>query len=140
MKSITICTRGASKGNPGPAAIGVCVTDAQGKIILEVSESIGNATSEYAEYFSVVRGLQVVQDMFSQQTLQMDFELKQESQLVDNHLHAKEEIKDVSLIGHFIEIYNLRVGAFPNLTVTRLQRAENQAADRLVNEALDGGK
>lgn len=137
MKSITISTCGAAKENPGPAAIGVYVTAADGKVVLELSESIGNATSEYAEYFSVVRGLQAVQEKFGEQTTQMDFELRQESQLVNNHLHAQAVINDVSLIGHFIEIYNLRVSAFPNLTITHLQHGHNQEAERLVQQVLD---
>ena len=137
MKTITISTRGASKGNPGPAAIGVSVADSNGKVLLELSESIGNATTEYAEYFSVARGLQAVQEKFGAETSQMNFELKQESKLVHNHMHAKEEIKDVSLIGHFIEIYNLRVAAFPNLTFTQVSRESNSVADQLVKEVLD---
>ncbi len=137
MNTIIICTRGASKNNPGPAAIGVYVTDEKGEMIVEVAESIGNATSGYAEYFAVVRGLQAVQERFGDKTTDMHFELRQESELVDNHLQAKAEIKDVSLIGHFIEIYNMRVASFPNLTHTLVSREDNTDADRLVSGVLD---
>lgn len=137
MNTIVISTRGASKQNPGPAAIGVRVTDQKGVVILEAAQSIGNATSGYAEYFAVVRGLQLVLEKYGEKTKKMDFELRQESELVDNHLQAKAEITDVSLIGHFIEIYNMRVASFPNLTHTLVSREDNTEADRLVSEVLD---
>ena len=140
MKTITMYTKGAAKGNPGAAVIGVYVVDSQEKVILEKTESIGNATNEYAEYYAVVRGLQLVQEMFPEETRQMNIELRQENKLVNSHLHATQEIKDVSLIGHFIEIYNLRVSAFPNLTITLVQSAENAQAGSLVTQALDGSK
>ena len=137
MEKLTIYTRGASKGNPGQAAIGVHVEDVQGNTVLEVSESIGNATVEYAEYYSVVRGLQAVKEKYGEKTIKIECELKQESELVDSQLNAKAVINDVSLIGHFIEIYNLRVSHFRNLIVTKINRDENKRADKLVNETLD---
>lgn len=137
MDKLTIYTRGAAQGNPGPAAVGVHVKDVQGNTVLEVSESIGNATAEYAEYYSVVRGLQAVKEQFGEEAMKMTCELRQESELVHNQLNAKATINDVSLIGHFIEIYNVRVQYFPNLVLTKISRAQNKRADQLVNEALD---
>jgi ribonuclease HI len=63
MKKITIFTDGGSRGNPGPAAVGAQIVDGDGKVLREVSETIGNATNNYAEYMAVVRGLQTAKDL-----------------------------------------------------------------------------
>ena len=137
MKTITIFTDGGSRGNPGPAAIGVHVVDEKGQVLTEVSESIGNATNNYAEYFAVVRALQTLKELFGKKTREMQFELKLDSELVKKQLNGEYQIKDVGLVGHFIEIHNLRVAYFPHLKLTHVRREFNKEADRLVNEALD---
>jgi len=137
MEKITIYTAGAAKGNPGPAAIGVYAEDSKGNPVLEISESIGNATSEYAEYYSVARGFQLVKEKFEEKTREIQFELKQENELVHKHLNADAQINDVSLIGHFIEIYNIRVSHFHNLILTKISHKENTTAQHLVARVLD---
>jgi ribonuclease HI len=137
MKKITIFTDGGSRGNPGPAAIGVHVVDDAGKVMLEVSETIGNATNNFAEYQAVAMGLTAVKDKFGKQTKEMEVELKIDSELVKKQLNAEYQIKDPGLIPHFVTIHNLRVANFPNLKLTHVPREQNKEADRLVNEALD---
>lgn len=137
MKKTTIFTHGSSKENPGPAAIGVFIIDKDNKVLSEVSESIGNATSDYAQYFAVVRGFQTLQEKFGEKTREMNFELKLDSELVKSHLCAEEQIKNVGLIGSFVEIYNMRVASFPKLSITHVSKEQNKEAKRLVSEALD---
>lgn len=137
MQHITIFTDGGSRGNPGPAAIGVQILDNDGKVLKEVSETIGNATNNFAEYQGVMRGLQAAKELFGKQCKEMEFELKLDSELVKKQLNAEYQIKDPGLVPHFIEIHNLRVANFPHLTLTHVPRAQNKEADRLVNEALD---
>jgi ribonuclease HI len=137
MGKITIFTDGGSRGNPGPAAVGVQILDETGKVLKEVSETIGNATNNYAEYFAVVRALQTCKEHFGKKTKELHFELKLDSELVKKQLNGEYQIKDVGLIGHFIEIHNLRVSSFPNLTLIHVRRELNKEADRLVNKALD---
>lgn len=137
MKKLTIYTKGNTKGDLGLAAIGVRAVDENGEVVLEVAELIGNATKEYAEYFSVVRAFQLLQEKLCDDTNKMQFELCQENETIDNHLKACEQIKDVSLIGHFIEIYNLRVSNFPNLILTLVSEEKNKEASQLVKNILD---
>ena len=138
MKKITIFTDGGSRGNPGPAAVGVQIVDARGTVIKEVAETIGNATNNFAEYFAVVRGLQVAKEVFGKSTRQMQVEIKLDSELVKKQLNAEYQIKEPGLVPFFIEIHNMRVASFPNVTFTYIRREFNKEADRLVNEALDG--
>lgn len=137
MQQITIYTDGGSRGNPGPAAIGAQILDAEGKVLREVSETIGNATNNYAEYMAVLRGLQVAKEVLGKQSKETAVELKLDSELVKKQLNNEYQIKDAGLVPLFIEIHNLRVSAFPNLTLTHVRRELNKEADRLVNEALD---
>ncbi len=138
MKKITIFSDGGSRGNPGPAAVGVQIVDARGTIVREVSETIGNATNNFAEYFAVVRGLQTAKEVFGKSTKQMQVEVKLDSELVKKQLSAEYQIKEPGLVPFFIEIHNMRVASFPNIIFTHVGREFNKEADRLVNEALDG--
>lgn len=45
MKKLLIYTDGASKGNPGPAGIGIVICDESGKIVKEYEGFIGTATN-----------------------------------------------------------------------------------------------
>jgi ribonuclease HI len=137
MEHITIYTDGGARGNPGPAAIGVQILDHANKVLAEISEPIGNATNNYAEYLAVARALSVVKQHYGKRTKTMQFELKLDSELVKKQLSSEYQIKEPGLVPLFIEIHNLRVAHFPHLTFTHIPRAENKAADRLVNEALD---
>jgi len=58
MDEIIIYTDGASRGNPGPAGIGVVLCTRKGEIIQEISEHLGTATNNIAEYTAVIRGLE----------------------------------------------------------------------------------
>ena len=62
MKVFEIFTDGASKGNPGPAGIGVLIK-ANGKTVCEVSEAIGQATNNVAEYTALIRGLKEAKEL-----------------------------------------------------------------------------
>jgi ribonuclease HI len=137
MKKLTIYIHGECKEDLGPAAIGVYIVNARGDIELSLAESIGNGTNEYAEYFAVVRALQELKEKFGDDTNNMEFELKSSSELVINNLCAKEQIKDVSLIGHFIEIFNIRVTNFPNLYPMLVEQGLNKKAIGLAKANLD---
>lgn len=137
MKKVTIFTRGVSKGDPGPAAVGIYIVDSENKVLNTISETIGNATNDYAEYFAIVRGLQVVSDMFNDKTKSIKFELKISNEIIKKQLNAEHQINDVSLIGHFIEIYNLRVGHFPDLMIAHIKPEANKESEQLATEAID---
>ena len=137
MQKIIIYTDGGSRGNPGPAAIGVYMIDESDKVVKEVAETIGNATNNFAEYHAVLRGLQTAKEMFGKKTKEMEFEIRLDSELVKKQLNSEYQIKDPGLVPFFIEIHNMRVSTFPNLILTHVRREKNKEADRLVNEALD---
>jgi ribonuclease HI len=117
MEKIIINTQGFANGNPGPAAVAARISGADGVVLQELSEMIGNATEEYAEYFAVVRGLQAAIELFGDTTANTSFVLEVSNKTVKLQLNAEQQIQNVGLIGHFVEIHNLRVGSFPNITI-----------------------
>lgn len=137
MEKIIVYTDGGARGNPGPAAVGVYVTDADGKVITEVSEAIGNATNNYAEYQAVATALTTLEKRYGKKTKQMEFALFLDSELVQKQLSHEYQVKDAGLVPLFMQIHNLRVAHFPHLSFTHVKREKNKEADRLVNEALD---
>jgi ribonuclease HI len=138
MEKIICYTDGGARGNPGPAGIGVYITTSDGRLLLEVKQSIGNATNNFAEYNAVMVALQSLKQLYGKASKQMQFEIRLDSELVKKQLNAEYQIKEPGLVPMFIEIHNLRVANFPNIVFTHIPRAQNKEADRLVNEALDG--
>jgi ribonuclease HI len=137
METITIFVHGLSKGNPGPAAVGVQIINASGEVLVEISESIGNAPDEYAEYSAVVRGLQAAADFYDDKTTQTQFEIKLSNESVKKQLNNEEIITNPGLISLFLMIHNMRIESFPNLTLTHVSGELNKTAAQLVKETLD---
>lgn len=138
METIICYTSGASRGNPGPSAIGVLITDTDGVVLSEVSRSIGNGTSDFAAYYAVMVGLQTLEELLGTESRMTSIEVRLENKLVKKQLNAESQINDPGLVPLFIEIYNRRVASFPQLAFVTIQPEQTEVVDRLVNEALDG--
>lgn len=137
MKKITIFTDSAVRGNPGPAAVGVQVTDARGAVVREITEAIGNATSGYAGYYAAMRGLQEAKEVFGKSTKSLQVELHITNELVKRQLNAEHPIKEPGLVPYFIEIHNLKVTAFPKLSVVLARREQNKKVTTAIANLLD---
>ncbi len=137
MEKVITYTDGGARGNPGPSGVGVYITK-DDKVVREVKESIGNATNNYAEYYGVMLALQTLKKIYGKATKNMQFEMRMDSELVKKQLNAEYQIKEPGLVPLFIEIHNLKVANFPNISFVHVPRAENKEADRLANEAMDG--
>ncbi len=130
MQKLFINTDGGSRGNPGPSGIGVVFFDEENKIIAKYKEFIGEATNNVAEYKALILGL----------TKAKDFEYKElvcrlDSELVVKQLKGEYKVKDPVLRGFYAEIQSQIF--FKPVTFEHVRREYNQAADRLVNEAID---
>lgn len=135
MRKISVWSDGGARGNPGPAAIGVVIKEGE-EILEEISETIGDATNNIAEYMAVLRGLEVLRLRFGGETKEIEVDWKLDSELVQKQLSGEYKIKNPGLRDLFLKIQDLRAH-FPNLSFTHVRREFNKDADRLVNEALD---
>ncbi len=123
---------GGSRGNPGPAAYGALVKDAEsGELIAERGETIGVASNNVAEYRGLIAGLELV----AEHAPGAEVEVRMDSKLVVEQMSGNWKIKHPSMKPLALQANRL---APPGTTYTWIPRAENAAADRLVNAALDG--
>lgn len=137
MKKVICYTGGKAEGNPGPAAIGVYITDEAGVMMGETAERIGNSSDTFAAYQAVLTGLQTLKSILGDESMATDVGIRLDSELVKKQLNAELEIKEPGFVPMFIEIHNMRVASFPNLTFTLVTPEQNTEANRLVNEVLD---
>ena len=125
---------GASRGNPGLAAIGAALYRVDdGKLVLvgQVSESIGTATNNVAEYSAVIAGLQAALPFEPDELL-----LRADSQLLIRQLEGRYRVKNPTLQELFIRARKL-LRALPSYRLEHVPREENVVADALANAALD---
>lgn len=138
MQHLTIHTDGGARGNPGPAGIGVVVYDEQGKKLTTVSEFLGAATNNVAEYTAIVRALEHVASVVPD-TKAVKVTLKLDSQLAERQLNGAYKVKDATLKTYFDKVKTL-VDDYAHVDFVHVRRAENKRADELANEAMDGGE
>ena len=134
---IIIYTDGGSRGNPGPSAIGVILTDEKGKVIKEYAQKIGRATNNEAEYEAVIFALQKAKLLFGRKKAKtMELEVRLDSEFVAKQLNAQYKILDRKIEQLFLKTWNLKID-FGKITFKHIPRLENKEADKLVNRALD---
>ncbi len=137
MKKIIIYTDGGSRGNPGPAAIGVIFTDEKGKVIKEYAQKIGRATNNEAEYEAVIFALQKAKLLFGKKKAKdMEIEVRMDSEFVVRQLNGQYKILDRKIEQLFLKVWNLKID-FKNVLFKHIPRFQNREADKLVNQALD---
>ena len=137
---LVIYTDGGSRGNPGPAALGVVIKDASGTTIKKYGEALGKKTNNEAEYEAVIFALKKIKQIFGGKTIKtMPIEIRTDSQLVAFQLSGEYKIEEEKLYPLFIKIWNLKMDVGP-VRFVHIPREKNREADALVNEALDAHK
>ncbi|MEK7575667.1 MAG: ribonuclease HI family protein [Patescibacteria group bacterium] len=136
-EKIIVYTDGGSRGNPGPAGVGVVISNSKDKVIKKYSQDIGEKTNNEAEYEAVILALQKIKHLFGKQkTRDMEIEMRMDSELVARQLGGKYKIMEDKLFPLFIKIWNLRMD-FGKIDFVEIPREKNKEADRLANEAMD---
>ena len=130
QKRLVIFTDGASRNNPGPAAIGVVIKDEAGGVVGTVSRAIGTATNNQAEYQAVIAALEEAVKMGATHV-----ELKADSELVVKQLNGQYKVKKAALRPLYQKVVRL-IGSLEAFTITHIPREQNKEADRLANKAL----
>jgi ribonuclease HI len=133
MNKLIIFTDGGARGNPGPAGIGAAIYDKDKILVAELSEYLGVATNNQAEYKALIAALKKAAAMEAQ-----EIECYLDSELVVKQLNREYKVKNKDLAPLFLEIHNLSLN-FKNISYTHVPREQNKEADRLANEAMDRG-
>ncbi|MFN0151039.1 MAG: ribonuclease HI family protein [bacterium] len=116
---------GASSGNPGPAGIGVSLRDEAGVEIDGVSEAIGPATNNVAEYAALLRALEVAKAHGVRRLA-----IRMDSELVVKQVRGEYKVRQPHLTG-FCEEARLRLSKFDEWSLTAVRRGMNARADAL---------
>jgi ribonuclease HI len=122
---------GASRGNPGPAAIGVVIFDPAGREVYSASRRLGRATNNEAEYRAAITALEAALGLRA-----LRVELRMDSELVVRQLSGRYRVRNPRLIPLYKRLLDLR-SRFAAVTFRHVPRGENRPADRLANKALD---
>jgi ribonuclease HI len=122
---------GGARGNPGPAAIGVVVSEPGGAVLDELAERIGVATNNVAEYRAVLRALERARELGAS-----DIEIVGDSELVARQLSGAYKVKHPALRPLY-EQATAALRGFETWDMRTVPRAQNAHADALVNAALD---
>jgi len=138
MRKIIIYTDGGSRGNPGPAGIGVVFCNEKGQSIKEYAEYLGDEmTNNEAEYRAVIFALKKFKALFGKQLAKKsEVEVKSDSELMVKQLNAQYKIINENIQPLFLEIWNLKFD-FQKVKFKQIPREKNKQADFLANQALD---
>ncbi len=125
-------TDGGSRGNPGPAALGYVLEAHDGTVLAAHGERIGVATNNVAEYSALIAGLEKALELAVPEV-----EVISDSELLVKQMTGEFRVKNAALRELSLEASQLarRLG---NVSYRAVPREQNELADRLVNEALDG--
>lgn len=124
-------TDGASRGNPGPAAIGIVFYDLNDGVVGEHCEKLGDQTNNFAEYMAVIRALEICVD---KGVKSVDFFC--DSQLLVKQMLGEYKVKAPQIKPLFESAKKL-CGNFEKVGFNHVRREFNKEADALANEALD---
>jgi ribonuclease HI len=121
---------GASRGNPGPAAIGWVLVSDDG-IVDEGGKRIGTATNNRAEYEALVHALERAREYGFD-----ELEVRSDSQLVVRQVTGAWDVNDPDLRECRVRARE-RLDSFETWSLTHVPREVNERADELANQALD---
>lgn len=130
---------GGSRGNPGPSAIGIVISDTTGTTIFETGEFVGHGTNNEAEYKALIRLLEVVAtDPQLSKLKAKSLSVRCDSTLIVQQVTGKWKIKEPRMRELYEEVQRRKAPLKLALRIKAIPREENTHADRLVNQALDG--
>ncbi len=127
---LVVYADGASRGNPGPAAIGVSVVDTEGRELASISRRLGVATNNQAEYTAAIEGVRLAARLGAEEV-----ELRVDSELLARQLEGRYRVRDAKLRPLYYELMR-ELGTFREWRVRHVRREENRRADALANLAF----
>jgi ribonuclease HI len=131
LNPVVVYVDGGSRGNPGPAGIGVVITDPDSVELARANDYIGVATNNTAEYRSLMLGLECARGLGAREV-----EIVNDSQLVERQVRGEYRVKKPELrVLHEQVLESLK--NFERWSIRSVPREQNELADALVNEAID---
>jgi ribonuclease HI len=128
---VVVHVDGGSRGNPGPAAAAAVISSPDGDVLDEAHELLGVATNNVAEYRGLLLGLARARALGADEV-----EVVNDSELVAKQVNGQYKVKHPDMRPLY-EQAQQALRAFQRWQIHSVPRAQNAAADALVNQALD---
>jgi ribonuclease HI len=125
---------GGARGNPGPAAAAAVVSKPGGDVLDEAQQTLGVATNNVAEYRGLLLGLERARALGA-----TEVEVVNDSELVAKQVNGQYKVKHPDMKPLHAQAIAALEG-FDRWNVRSVPRAQNAAADALVNAALDAAR
>ena len=130
MPRVILYTDGAARGNPGPAAIGIVIRDANKNEIASFGQAIGETTNNEAEYRALLHGLALAAEHGD------EIEVRTDSELMARQLKGIYRVRAANIKPLYDQALRL-LTRFRRTSIVIIPRELNQRADALANQALD---
>ena len=130
IRKAVIFTDGIAVPNPGQAAIGATIKDGQGGLIASISQPIGYATNNQAEYRAIITALEKALNLGIEQV-----EMRSDSELVVSQINGDYRVKNAALKPLYMKVKQL-AGQLTYFNIIHVPREQNREADRLAGKAL----
>ena len=128
---ITLQFDGGSRGNPGPAAVGVVLRAADGTTLRALGKPIGRATNNAAEYRALITGLEEAKRLGVKKLI-----IRGDSELIIKQMRGEYKIKNAGL-QPLAARARLLAMELDEVIFEHVRRELNKEADRLSNLAMD---
>jgi len=129
MSHLKIYIDGASKGNPGESGIGIVIYQ-DGRVIKKISNYIGSATNNAAEYTALIFALEEALLLKAG-----SLEIQTDSQLLARQLNRLYKVRDEGIRNFYNRATRLLTG-FEKVLINHIPREQNKLADKLATEAV----
>jgi len=131
LGKLLVYSDGASRGNPGEAGIGYVIKNQKGEVIKEVSDYLGRATNNVAEYTALIRALQDGLKLGGKEV-----EVYVDSELLVKQIKGEYRVKNKGLIPLYNQVMSL-IDKFDKFVIVHVPREQNKEADRLANDGIE---
>jgi ribonuclease HI len=128
---VVIHVDGGSRGNPGPAAAAAVISSSAGEVLDEAFEVLGVTTNNVAEYRGLLLGLRRARELGATEA-----DVVNDSELVAKQVNGVYRVKHADMKPLHAEAMRA-LQQFDRWSIRSVPRAQNAAADALVNRALD---
>src|ERR1700733_5088 len=132
MKEVlTLEFDGGSRGNPGPAGIGVVIRAKDGTTLVTLGRFIGRATNNVAEYRALITAMEEAKKLGAKK-----IQIRGDSELIIKQMRGEYRVKHPDMRDLYEEAQSL-IPAFDEVQITHNLRHKNELADKLANLAMD---
>jgi ribonuclease HI len=130
-ETLTLQFDGGSRGNPGPAGIGVVVAAADGTPLVTLGRFIGRATNNVAEYRALITAMQEAQKLGAKKVI-----IRGDSELIIKQMKGIYRVKNPDMQTLYAEAQAV-IRKFEQAKIEHNLRDKNEMADELANLAMD---